>query len=56
MGLVLSVLMIIELEGTVTGLEGILSDNILTPEPATFYMLAGALLAGLAAARRKRSS
>ncbi len=51
-----SVLMIIELEGTVTGLEGILSDNILTPEPATFYMLAGALLAGLAAARRKRSS
>ena len=47
-------LMIIELQGTVSGLEGILSDNTLVPEPATFSMLCGALLAGLAFGRRRK--
>lgn len=51
---VVSVLLIIELEGTVTGLEGILSDTPKIPEPATYSMMLGALIAGAAAMRGRR--
>ncbi|MBL8221164.1 MAG: hypothetical protein JNL62_18160 [Bryobacterales bacterium] len=49
-----SVLLIIELQGTVTGLEGILSDTPKIPEPATCSMMLGALIAGAAAMRGRR--
>ncbi|MBL8176535.1 MAG: PEP-CTERM sorting domain-containing protein [Bryobacterales bacterium] len=52
-GTIVSVLLIIELQGTVKDLEGILSDNPAIPEPATFSMMGGAI-AGLALLRRSR--
>ncbi|MFN7936995.1 MAG: PEP-CTERM sorting domain-containing protein [Bryobacteraceae bacterium] len=42
---VVPTLMVIELQGVVQGLEGILSDSIVVPEPATYSLFVAGLLA-----------
>ena len=53
-GTFVPVLLVIELQGVVQGLEGIVSDTPTVPEPSTFGMLAGALVGGAALLRRRR--